>query len=247
MKRLPKALEKKETSGFVPTNVNTYMWNGAQRFSVVFTYVGVENIMNYITLIDLSIEEAENKVKEFSNYQPITLAPYTVNNEVKMILVLAKTDSDIKINFETPESKWEAEREARQTEGYYPIVMRYRLGGDKTQFVYTIYKKNEWTFLLKGLNYKELSTKGYNQVSLQKYIIDVTFRKDGSSGEIEYSAILNRKSYGKEQVYIDNRFDVTSFVRTYNILRKSGFSMVAMTPLPEPTFEKMAFMGVYWL
>jgi hypothetical protein len=237
----------KRSNGFVPTNINSYTSStGTPLFSIVYTYVGATLARKYYIFMSQSLEDIRRK-SALPYWIPITLAPYEMNNEVRVLLVMKIQKNNCILSAEKTVAEFNAEKTAKEVEGYRPVVLRYRTLYDGSSRVYTIYQKGVSTQAVTDVGVSELFTLGYKEKSLGHYLSDITYHRM-EDGSFKYSAIFDYspRLYQATGLHVDIRPNLHTFTVVSRILRTTGRHLVALSPTFTGSSAQPGFFAVYW-
>ena len=237
----------KRSNGFVPTNINSYTSStGTPLFSIVYTHVGATLARKYYIFMSQSLEDIRRK-SALPYWIPITLAPYEMNNEVRVLLVMKIQKNNCILSAEKTVAEFNAEKTAKEVEGYRPVVLRYRTLHDGSSKVYAIYQKGVSTQAVTDVGVSELFTLGYKEKSLGHYLSDITYHRM-EDGSFKYSAIFDYspRLYQATGLHVDIRPNLHTFTLVSRILRTTGRHLVALSPTFTASSAQPGFFAVYW-
>ena len=234
-------------NGYIPTNLNTYKHGDSWKMTLVYSYVGVDAIKDYMLLHEMQKDIESILDDTLKGFIPITMAPYEENGEILVILVLKfSNEKDRILSTEKSEAAFEAERAEMRGRCYYPIVIRRRVVENGESPIYTIYEKGAHVFTVTGRALPEI----INQAEIEKqrgnYVIDLSYDVD-DQGRVALTAIFDEGPFAANTFVADLSYDTASLLSFGELLRIEGYHAVALTPLIDVSFSQPAFLVYYWL
>ena len=233
--------------GFIATSVNAYTTNGIAYLAIVYRYVGVDGIQNYF-FDRLLITDVEDFLFNLQGWSLVAIAPYeNANREIYVFCVLKYDRGDRQLLVEKTFEDFLMEDKERQKQGYHPITLRFRNSVQEGIRVYAIYEKHAQTIAVLHLSLPTLRSRAYREWVNGHLISDLSYQFH--QGEIStYSAIFSKPQQNVLSYYTDVRYNADELSFINNILRKSSFHAVAMTPIFETSGSSTntGFYTAYW-
>lgn len=238
-------MDTKMKTGYIPTNLNTYKHNNNWQMTVVYSYVGVDAIKDFVILQQMQKDVEsflEGTLKEFV---PLSVAPYEEDGEVYVFLVLQFSSKERILSMEKSKAGFEAEEAEMLSHGYSPIAIRHRQVEDGESPLYIIYEKDARVVSVSSVPLANLISLVYAEWQQGNFLTDLSYDVN-DLGQVVTSAIFDEGPFIPKLLYADLRYDTSSLLSTNQVLRGAGYHVVALTPLIDSSFSQPAFLAIYW-
>ena len=232
-------------TGYVPTNLNTYKHNSNWQMTVVYSYVGVEAVKDYVILQDKQKDVESLLEGSLKDFAPITVAPYDEDGEIFVFLVLQLSRKERILSMEKSKVGFEAEKAELLSQGYSPIAIRHRQLEDGESPLYIIYEKSTRVFSVTGVPLADFISLVYTEWQQGNFLTDLTYDVN-DLGQVITTAIFDKGPFIPKLLFADLKYDASSLLSTNQVLRGAGYHVVALTPLIDSSFSQPAFLAIYW-
>ena len=233
--------------GYIATSVNAYVTNETTFLAIVYTYVGLDKIQNYF-FERLLIADVEEFLSSAQGWSPVAIAPYeNANGDVYLFCVMKLDSGDRQLVMEKTMENFLKENEDKRKQGYSPITVRFRNSVQDGNRVYAIYEKHVETVAVLDLSVSALPTRAYSEWVEGRLISDLSYHLD--KGEVTTCSVIFSKPQLKVlSFYTEVRYRAEQLSLISNLLSKSSFHAVAMTPIFETAEAntKVGFFTAYW-
>lgn len=234
-------------NGYIPANLNTYKQNDNWQMTVVYTYVGGDAVKDYVIVHEMQKDIELILDESLKGFSPIAVAPYEVDGEVFVVLVLkSSSEPDRILSTEKSQAAFEVERAEMLGQCYYPVVIRRRVEEKGESPIYVIYEKGAHTFTVSDMTLPNLINRAEEEKKMGNFVTDASYDVD-ELGRVVLTAIFNEGPFEAKTCVADFIYDKASLLSNAQILRSYGYHAVALTPLIDVSFSQPAFLAYYWV
>ena len=240
-------MEQKMKNGYIPANLNTYKQSDNWQMTVVYSYVGEDAVNDYVIVHEMQKDIESILDESLKEFRPIAVAPYEVDGEVFVILVLKSSgETDRILSTEKSQAAFEVERAEMLSRCYYPVVIRRRVVERGESPIYVIYEKGAHVFTVLDMTLPNLINRAEEEKKVGNFVTDVSYDVD-EWGRVVLTAIFNEGPFEAKTCVADFIYDKASLLSNAQILRSYGYHAVALTPLIDVSFSQPAFLAYYWV